>query len=40
MSPGVLAYDNLTELRVVADPGTTIIANDLEMQMWGTHIEF
>ncbi len=40
MTPGVLAYDNLTELRVTADPGTTIVANDLEMQMWGTHIEF
>lgn len=40
MTPGVLAYDNLTELRVVADAGTTILANNLEMQMWGTHIEF
>lgn len=40
LDPKILAYNNLTELRVVADAGTTIAAGDLEMQMRGTFIEF
>jgi len=40
LDPKVLAYNNLTELRVVADPGTTISAGALEIQMRGTYIEF
>ncbi len=40
MNPKILAFNNMTELRIVADPGTTIAAGDLEMQMRGTHIEY
>lgn len=40
LDPRVLAFNNLTQLRVTADPGTTILAGNLEMQMKGTHIEF
>jgi len=40
MDAKVLAFNNLTQLRAVADAGTTIAIGDLEMQMRGTHIEF
>ncbi|GAI50298.1 unnamed protein product, partial [marine sediment metagenome] len=40
LDPKVLAYNNLTQLRVVADPGTVIAAGNLEMQIRGTHIEY
>lgn len=40
LDPKVLAYNNMTELRVAADPGTTILAGNLEMQMRGTLIEY
>lgn len=40
LDPKVLAYNNLTQLRALADPGTTILAGNLEMQMRGTHIEY
>jgi len=40
LDPKVLAYNNLTQLRVTADPGTTIAIGDLEMQIRGTHIEY
>ncbi|MBU1173633.1 MAG: hypothetical protein KKD44_29030, partial [Proteobacteria bacterium] len=40
MDTKVLAYNNLTQLRAVADAGTTIAIGDLEMQMRGTHIEY
>ena len=36
----VLAYNNLTQLRAVANAGTNIAIGDLEMQMRGTHIEY
>lgn len=40
LDPKILAYNNLTQLRVVADAGTTIAIGQLEMQMRGTHIEY
>lgn len=44
MDAKVLCYNNLTQLRVVANAGTTILTpgaiGDLEMQMRGTHIEY
>ena len=40
LDPKVLAFNNLTELRVVADPGTAIAAGALEVQMRGTYIEY
>lgn len=38
--PNLLAFNNLTQLRVTADAGTTIVAGDLEIQVRGTHIEY
>ena len=40
LDPKVLAFNNLTELRVVADPGTVIGAGNLEIQVKGTNIEY
>lgn len=40
IGPAILAHNSLTEFRVIADPGTTIAANNLEIQMRGTFIEW
>lgn len=40
VQPKILAFNNLTELRVTADVGTTILATNLEIQMRGTHIQW
>lgn len=40
LMPQILAFNNLTEFRVVADSGTTIDEKDLEMQLRGTYIEW
>lgn len=40
LMPQILAFNNLTEFRVVADAGTTIAATKLEMQLRGTYIEW
>jgi len=36
----ILAFNNLTELRAIADPGTTIPANALEIQIRGIMIQW
>jgi len=40
VGPQILAYNNLTQVRVNADAGTTIAAGDLEIQMRGVDIQF
>lgn len=40
LGPKILAFNNLTEFRTAADPGTTITAGDLELQVRGTQIEW
>jgi len=40
ITPQILAHNNLVELRATADAGTTITANDLELQLRGTYIEW
>lgn len=40
VKPKILCHNNLTELRAVANAGTTIAINDLEVQVRGTHIQF
>ena len=38
--PQILCYNNLTELRGVANAGTTIVARNFEAQLRGTYITF
>ena len=40
LDPKVLAYNNLTQVRVQADPGTAISAGALEIQIRGTYIAY
>ena len=40
IGPKVLAFNNLTEFRSAADPGTTILATNLELHVRGTYIEW
>lgn len=40
ITPQILAHNNLVEVRAAADAGTTITANQLELQLRGTYIEW